>query len=171
MNDKKEYEEIIARLGEHPHIRVRFPGETLWAHSIDPNKRALLDNHPLEPGYHWHDIVEIDDQGNIKKVLYRAYPTRLGFQYTAGADKEKDIEVRKKLFQGLLHFENRKSLSFMWPGLGYVLVMEDLPTQEVVDAMVASSPALIEVVKIQHSNKRGLETERLYCSAPVEDYE
>ena len=52
-------------------IRVKLPGESFWAavYSDLPENQVEINNHPLTEGYEYGDRVEIDEDGNIVRLV------------------------------------------------------------------------------------------------------
>lgn len=105
-----------------PWTKVRIPwpdggSENLWARKMGGGL-LLLENSPLFPVYLHKDFVQ---EGSLK-LIHRHFPVKLVFRYEPlGGDE--DLERRKAIFDAAK--EAGGQLSFMFPGVGYVLLPED----------------------------------------------
>jgi hypothetical protein len=122
-----------ARDDRYPYCRVRIPGETFWGRSLGEN-RAILCNSPLDARYQFCDVVRLSD-GDLKEVLYRPYPVRLGFLYSFTLENEK--EIRGSIYKAAS--TPRNCVSFFWAGRGTILLRDE---EGVALAIAALSPIL-----------------------------
>lgn len=95
MSTKTKTETKTETKAEEPkYIKVRFPGESLWAIDLGDGK-AELANSPLEDGYAFRDIVEIDRNGNIIKKLESRYSEAVLYYDFPKSTDEMDAAYKK----------------------------------------------------------------------------
>lgn len=124
-----------------PHTKVSFPGERLWARQISPGF-VMLDNDPLEPGYFYADICTVSN-GNVGQVVSRTFGRKYGFKYG-----EPEEATRQAIGEASLSLGSKVSLSFFVAGLGFLLVRETLPEEDVV-RFFEGHPAVTELVLLK----------------------
>ncbi len=144
-----------------PHTKVRFSGESLWARKLGPTLR-MLDNQPLEKGYHWADIVKVDGNGNIVELVKHTFPRRYGFRYESAGDETARLAVRKGISERWARFGHDVHGSFFWEGLGFILVRGKVSTEDIVEAMTAGESPVRDMARLD-----GEEEERVYLHPSV----
>ncbi len=66
-------------------IKISVPGERFWG-AILPDGRVEVRKYPLQEGIQFRDIVDIDDSGNILRVVDRK------FKFSASVNYDKLVE-------------------------------------------------------------------------------
>jgi hypothetical protein len=131
-----------------PLTKSRFNGESLWTRKLGPTLR-MLDNNPLEDGYHWADIVKVDGRENIVELVKHTFPRRYGFRYDSGVgDKAAKLLARTGVAECWKAFgDDVHGYFFFWDGLGFILTRGAVGDEEVVAAMRVCAD-IIEVVSL-----------------------
>lgn len=122
----------------YPYCRVHIPGETFWGRSLGEGK-AILCNSPLDARYQFCDVVRLSD-GDLKEVLYRPYPTRLGFLYAFTMENEKTL--RKAIYDAVS--TPRNCVSFFCAGRGTILLRDPNGIVLAIEAL-SPIPGMIDI--------------------------
>lgn len=147
----EDFKRILAAEENYPYIKVRIPGESFWARDLGMVRGqhlVMVRNNLLDPTYRLSDIVRIDRERNVRKLVYRFYTQMLGFRWDPDPVNEDDLKLRNAICDANKAHGDEVSTSFLFPGLGFILLSEKMSVPEVWRAVVDACPALREVVLI-----------------------
>lgn len=110
--------------------------ERLWARKL-ARGLVMLDNDPLSTQYRYADIVSVGKDGVVLALKQRIFAQRYAFRYAPVGTDDEDLELRQAIAARWqkLQEEAKASGSFMWKGLGYLLVVDTVPQAEVITTM------------------------------------
>lgn len=132
------WDDIYTKWNSLPQCRIFIPGERLWGRKL-PNGMVGLDNSPLDGNWRWQDIVQSE---NDPTIVHRRWNCRVWFKYTPAESEDKDLELRKAIFEA----SNKVGhCQFFSRGLGYVLLEKKEKAEEVVQVAFAALGYITEV--------------------------
>ena len=118
-------------------IKVRLPGESLWAVDLGEGK-AELRNAPFNDGYSLFDIVKIDSDGKVLEMIERKYrPVQIKYECT-----EENIDEEWKKLCEYVHSKNMHIEGFV-AGYAGLSVPKEV-TDEELKKLLDDSPVKIE---------------------------
>lgn len=120
--------------------------ERLWGLKL-PGGLVMLDNDPLSPQYRYGDIVQTQNE-KVTALHQRLFAQRYAFRWAPGDTEAKDIELRKNIAARWkkLQTEAKAAGHFMWKGLGFLLVVADVPQDEVIATMTGGDSPILDMV-------------------------
>lgn len=120
--------------------------ERLWARKLARNL-VMLDNDPLSTQYRYADIVSIGKNDTVLELKQRIFAQRYAFRYVPADTDAEDLELRQAIAArwAKLQEEAKAAGHFMWKGLGYLLVVDAVPQDEVIAIMTSKNSPILDM--------------------------
>lgn len=120
--------------------------ERLWARKLARNL-VMLDNDPLSAQYRYADIVSVGKDDVVQELKQRIFAQRYAFRYAPAATEAEDLKLRRAIAArwAKLQAEAKAYGIFMWKGLGYLLVVDAVPQDEVIAIMTSKNSSILDM--------------------------